>query len=598
MALVAGLVVVLVSRWLTWPRTLWESDEFLFVQAVQRFDPIRHHPHPPGYPLLVGLGKAVNLVLGDPFVSLVALAVVSSLVGYLAFASAFEKYFTSIPGRSTDTGPAGVSGLSVVGALLFFLSPAMLVHSTLPMSDPPALAFLALALWAVSGAGGSMGLWRAAAAGAFCSAAIGCRPQLAVAVLPMLAVMLVQMPGWRRRVIASVAFGLVLLAWLVPLASAVGGVEKLLAWEMAQAGYVTSHDASLSRGGRSWAEVVLRFVAHPWGTKWLALPVLAAAAVGGVWLARRRAARMLPLVALGAVQLGVGVALMDPADGVRYALPALPAVAFLAAAGLGFVARRLRAGFAPALVLVAFAGGSAAYVFPLVRARTTSPSPPVQAARFAAASLPAGAVILFEPSLRPHAELLLKSFTTVPVNEWWDDPRVRAAGRLWLFADGRTGAASSRVFEWPECNAYGKLTRNHYRVVSLAPVSRYGLYRPVRGFYALERDESGSEWQWAGPEAALQLANYGCGKVRLALGLDKGAPFTSTTVEVLLDRRLAGRLEIPRGAVRALEIPLAGGEAVEVSLRTDRSYVPAEHGLNRDTRRLAVQVVAVEQLCP
>jgi hypothetical protein len=381
----------------------------------------------------------------------------------------------------------------------------------------------------------------------------------------------------------------------VPLASAVGGVEKLLAWEMAQADYVTSHDAALSRGGRSWVEVVFRFVAHPWGPKWLALPALAAAAVGGVWLARRRAGRVLPLVALGAVQLGVCVALMDPADGVRYALPTLPAVAFLAVVGVDLVAARLRAGFVPALVLVAFAAGSATYVLPLVGARATSASPPVQAARFAAASLPAGAVIFFEPSLRPHAELLLARFATVPVNDGWAE---RSGGPFFLLADRRSEAPGTVVFEWPECDAYGKLTRNHYRVVSLAPLSRYGLYRPVRGFFPIERDERGGEWRWVGPEAVLLVTDFGCGQLRLTLGLDKEAPFETNAVEVLLDGRMAGSLELPRGEVRSLVLPLAVKELVEVTLRSARSYIPAELGINRDPRRLAVQAIAVEQLCP
>ena len=593
-----GALVVLVSRVLTLPRTLWESDEFLFVQAVARFDPLRHHPHPPGYPLLVGLGKAVNVVVGDPFASLVVLAVLSSIAGFLALAVLFENIFTSSAGPLAGVGATSPRSLAVVGALLFFLSPAMLVHSTLPMSDPPALAFLALALWACSGGAEEGRAARAVAAGAFFSAAVGCRPQLAVAVLPAFAVALVRMSGWRDRSLAAATFGLVSLAWLAPLALALGGPGKLLAWETAQAGYVASHDAALARGGRAWAAIVVRFIAHPWGPKFLALPVLAAAAAGAVVLVRRRAGRALPLAVLALVQLCLCIALMDPADGVRYALPTLPAVALAAAAGLGLLGWRLKTASVPVLVLAAFAAGSALYVLPIVRARVSSPSPPVQAARYAAGSLPPGSLILVEQPLRPHAELLLASFTAIPVNEWWDEPRVRSAGKLWLFADGRTGTAGSRVFEWPECDAYGKLTRNHYRVVSLAPVSRYGLFRPVRGFYPLERDETGSEWRWAGPEADLQLANYGCGRVRLTLGLDKGAPFTSTTAEVLVDRRPAGRLEIPRGAVRALEILLAGGETVEVSLRADRSYVPAEHGLNRDTRRLAVQVVAVEQLCP
>lgn len=290
--------------------------------------------------------------------------------------------------------------------------------------------------------------------------------------------------------------------------------------------------------------------------------MLAAAALGGVWLARRRAARVLPLVALSAVQLGVCVALVDPADGVRYALPTLPAVAFLAAAGVGLVAGRLRAGFVPALVLVAFSAGSAAYVFPLVRARTTSPSPPVQMARFAAASLPAGMVILFEPSLRPHAELLLARFTTVPVNDGWAERRERSAGPFFLLADRRSEAPGAVVFEWPACDAYGKLTRNHYRVVSLVPVPRHGLYRPVRGFFPIERDERGNEWRWVGPEAVLLVTDFGCGQLRLTLGLDKEAPFETNAVEVLLDGGMAGSFELPRGGVRSLVLPLVGKDLV------------------------------------
>src|SRR6476619_2162385 len=55
-----GAALVLVSRILTAPRTPWENDEFLFAEAVRNFDPSRYHPHPPGFPLFVILGKAFN----------------------------------------------------------------------------------------------------------------------------------------------------------------------------------------------------------------------------------------------------------------------------------------------------------------------------------------------------------------------------------------------------------------------------------------------------------------------------------------------------------------------------------------------------------
>src|SRR5206468_2081883 len=50
----AGLAVVAAARLLTLPRTPWEYDEVLFVRGIERFDPLHHRPHPPGYPLVIG----------------------------------------------------------------------------------------------------------------------------------------------------------------------------------------------------------------------------------------------------------------------------------------------------------------------------------------------------------------------------------------------------------------------------------------------------------------------------------------------------------------------------------------------------------------
>ena len=218
----AGFALVLLVRLLTLPRSLWEMDEVLFARAVERFDPLTHRPHPPGYPVVVGLGKLLNLVFHDPFTSLVALSLISSLVGYWALVAAFRRI----------AGGTDAERVAVAGALLFQLSPAMLVQGPLPMSDPPALMFLALALAAGAILREGGGIWSALALGASASAAIGCRPQLALAVLPMLAVALWQIPGWRRRGEAVAAFTLVSLLWFVPLVVATRGITGFLVYQI------------------------------------------------------------------------------------------------------------------------------------------------------------------------------------------------------------------------------------------------------------------------------------------------------------------------------------------------------------------------------
>src|SRR4051794_7331865 len=135
-----GALIVLVSRIAIAPRTFWEHDELLFAHALRDFDPLRFHPHPPGYPLYVLLGKFVDLFLGDAFRSLVSISIVFAVIGFIALARLFRKLIDDVD-------------LAVAGALIVYFSCAMLVHSVLPMSDGPAFALVALTLLAIAHVG-------------------------------------------------------------------------------------------------------------------------------------------------------------------------------------------------------------------------------------------------------------------------------------------------------------------------------------------------------------------------------------------------------------------------------------------------------------
>ena len=226
--------------------------------------------------------------------------------------------------------------MAVAGALLFHLSPVMLVQGPLPMSDPPALMFIALALAAASvaprGKGGRGE--PPSALGAAASAAIGCRPQLALAVLPMLAVALWQAPGWRRRGAgrwppspssrssgsspwSSATGGLQRLPRLPGQAGRLrGGARRRRARGPAARSACSPRSSSPTPGGPSWRG---RYPCSRWPAR--------------ARLVRfRRSSAAPPLAVLAGVHLAFCLLVMDPADGVRYALPAVLGVAFAAAA--------------------------------------------------------------------------------------------------------------------------------------------------------------------------------------------------------------------------------------------------------------------------
>src|SRR5437870_3177983 len=232
---ILGALLVLISRLATMPKTFWEGDELLFAAAIQKFDPWSSQPHPPGYPLYVGLGKCITLFTGDPFSALVALSVVGCVVGFVALSIAFRQLLDD-------------DDLAVCGALLFFFSASMLVHGTLPLSDGPALMFVALMLWAATAFPDRVTERRAIALGLAASAAIGMRPQLVVSVLPVFLVLLFWTRDIRKILAGLISFTILSIAWFVPLLDAAGGWSKLMLWETRQASYVVTHDAAMSRG--------------------------------------------------------------------------------------------------------------------------------------------------------------------------------------------------------------------------------------------------------------------------------------------------------------------------------------------------------------
>src|SRR5437016_8456002 len=141
-----GAAIVLASRILTAPRTPWENDEFLFAEGVRQFDPSSYHPHPPGYPLYIFIGKICNGIVHDPWRALVIVSVIAAPIGFIALGRAFQRWIAD-------------ADLAVAGALLFYFSASMLVHGTLALSDGVAVAFLALVMLTLSASEGKGPVW-------------------------------------------------------------------------------------------------------------------------------------------------------------------------------------------------------------------------------------------------------------------------------------------------------------------------------------------------------------------------------------------------------------------------------------------------------
>src|SRR5688572_16779959 len=176
----AALLLVAALHYTSIPQTLWEYDECLYAAAVEKFEPLLHHPPPPGSPVYIAFVKILALARPDTLAAMLATSILAVAGGFLAFVLAFS----AITDFRTGT----------LAAVLLYTSPAVLVSGTLPQADSGALALLGLAIWSCTRA---IAEGRAQSAesrstsvipalcGLLCAVCIDWRLQLSIAVVPM-----------------------------------------------------------------------------------------------------------------------------------------------------------------------------------------------------------------------------------------------------------------------------------------------------------------------------------------------------------------------------------------------------------------------------
>lgn len=342
-----GLAAVFLAVHLTLlPPTLEDIDSINFALGVRDFDVARHQPHPPGYPIFIAAGKlstAVFRAIGVPSPESRGLAVWSALSGTALIFLLFAFYRALDRGTlNRDTQP-GQPRLSVPlhgwATLIAVASPLFWFTALRPLSDTSGLALAVAAQALLAAVAFGHGGTRALMAGAFVAGlAIGVRSQTFALTLPLLAVVLV-MPGLSLRLADRIAAGgaasIGVLAWAVPLMVATGGVSAYAEALGAQAGEDFSGVVMLwtARTARVAADAVIYTFLWPWGTPATGAIVTAAAVVGAARIGWR-APRVLLMIAVAFGPYAVFHLLFHEFVTVRYALPLVVPVAYLAAAAL------------------------------------------------------------------------------------------------------------------------------------------------------------------------------------------------------------------------------------------------------------------------
>ncbi|HYI07998.1 MAG TPA: hypothetical protein VEK57_02900 [Thermoanaerobaculia bacterium] len=425
-------LAVAATRVLAISRTMWDWDEALFALALLDYDVTAHHPHPPGFPLFIGLAKLIPL---DPFHAPQAIAVVASLFVFPAMF--FLGRELRLPAFS-----------AIAAALLLAFFPNVWFYGGTALSDVPSMVLVVTASALLLRGCRSD---RSLLAGALVlGIAAGFRPQnLLIGFAPFMLAFL-----HRRR--TGFLGGVILVAIVAgsygAAASLSGGWEAYRATLAKHERYIREVDSFLSPIRPNLAQVADDFFVRPYRALPINIAITLLAAAG---LLRRR-----PLIALGIALAMFGPFLLfawlylDFHSASRFSIGYMPLYALLAAQGIPEHGRRLTLAALTALLVL--------WTLPALHVVRTTASPPFAAIAEIRKLMPAITPVYVDPRMAPFADLWLPEY----------ERRVAASLRPppegVLLREGASRAPGAKSFERDRDRLAG-IARPRYFEASLIP---------------------------------------------------------------------------------------------------------------------------------
>ncbi|MHB1162308.1 MAG: hypothetical protein ACYC3V_18545 [Chloroflexota bacterium] len=212
---------------------LYAWDPANFALALQYYNVAFHQPHPPGYPLYVGIAKLVDLWVQNPNASLV-------YVGIAASAGAVAALFL-LASRMYDPW-VGLASAAILGASVGFWGYGEVAYPYTALAFFGTLvAWLCYLMWQ-----GHRSL--AILSGLLLGIAAGVRQDTLFFLGPIW-LLSVWRTGFLRLLLSSLVLCLVVASWLIPAVVLSGGWQAYQEASSAQSSYVFSTYSALLGGG-------------------------------------------------------------------------------------------------------------------------------------------------------------------------------------------------------------------------------------------------------------------------------------------------------------------------------------------------------------
>ena len=462
-------VVCAATRFLAMARSLWDWDEALFCLGMRSYDVTSHHPHPPGFPVYIALGRIVRTVIHSDFRALQA---VNLAAGMLVFPAIFFLARELRLPFVTAT---------VAGTLCAFF-PNVWFFGGGAFSDIPSLALVVLAVAFLFRGCRDANAYLIGAA--LLALAAGIRPQnFLIGLAPgVLATWYRARAAWRDVVFAALV-GAITLGVAFGGAMAATGYKPYLDAAKEHGQYITRVDSFRSPARPPLWRLFDRFFIKQYQSLALSFmtSILVAISVAGAIAGRDRAIGWIAL-SFGPFAL-LAWMMLDRYSINRFSIGYCPLFAILAADGI----RRLTRAWPRAEPL---AGAALAVSFffwslPALAAVRNTVAPPVLAVEAVTQHLDARADQLFVArDMDPFFQYLLPDYAYVHVLDKRALPVSQGGGRTWILAEADLDSGDGFVFHRQRGHLWN-IARRHYFDAGLIPVRNEPQF--IDGWYAPEQ---------------------------------------------------------------------------------------------------------------
>lgn len=579
-------LAVAATRLLAAAHSSWEWDEALFGLSLHDFNVAAHHPHPPGFPLYVVLGRIARLFTSDDFHALRA-------VNLLAAMLVFPTTYMLSRAMRLELVP------SIIAALITSFAPNVWFYGGTAFSDEPTLTLLLF--------GAALLLRGRESRGAYyigcvvMAAALVMRPQnVLIVAYPWLAG---SWPRWKEHKLDPIAGALimfVIVAGFFGGAAYVTGFSQFRYAVSAHGEYVMRIDSYRNPHRDPWFRNIKEFFFDPYLAGKVSLVLGAFAAIGALRMRRpalEAIATFGPFVVFALFMLNVQAA-------GRYAITTMPLLGILAAEGIRVVADAIARAFAklrnrdtsPALstsfqffFFAAIFSRLITWTLPALAEVREHDAPTIEACRWIRQHLdPKSTTLYIHSSMDPWAEYLLRDYKGIPVDDGFTGASLADVSRSWMIAEGATNAADGVNFLRPRGHLFN-ISRKRYFEVSVRPLSSSVTFGD--GWYDEESDP-GLVWRWMGARSTTLLAPLpGKGELALRFHVPLDIEPRKPVATVSMNGKVIDRFVCDGVVDKRWVVPSNAATPNVLTMELDLAVNPQATGHGADPRDLGLQLL-------